>query len=273
MIVKKLDTVDFETIMQCFLKAFDNYFVKMPTEYDYYKKRWKAAKVRFDLSYGMFDNEKLVGFIINGIDLRNGDLVAFNTGTGVIPEYRGLKIVRSIYDYALVDLKKNGITKCSLEVIKENKIAIRAYQSIGFEICKNYKCFKGEVHIDKHDDIELKEVDFNNVDWVKLPNQKIYSWDNDQTSLKEGEYRFFYVLKDNTHQSFFVLNQAKDLLAQFEILERSERSWNNLFYGIMSISKSLRINNVDESLKEKIDILTEIGFSNSIDQYEMELKI
>ena len=97
MIVKHLGHTDFNTIMACFLSAFENYFVKMPTDPKYYKQRWKAAKVNFNLSYGMFDNDKLVGFIINAIDERYGEYIAFNTGTGVIPEYRGQKIVKSIY--------------------------------------------------------------------------------------------------------------------------------------------------------------------------------
>lgn len=58
MIVKPLDTISFETLMICFLEAFENYYVQMPTDHEYYKKRWKAAKVRLDLSYGMFDNGK-----------------------------------------------------------------------------------------------------------------------------------------------------------------------------------------------------------------------
>ncbi len=79
--VKDLRNIDFDELMDCFLIAFENYFVKMPTDRNYYKERWRIAKVNFKLSYGMFDGEKLVGFIINAIDKRNGDLTAFNTGT------------------------------------------------------------------------------------------------------------------------------------------------------------------------------------------------
>lgn len=103
MIVKHLGHTDFNVIMECFLSSFEGYFVKMPTDHDYYKKRWKAAKVNLELSYGMFDDNKLVGFIIYVIDEREGQLIAFNTGTGIIRDYRGKGIVKSIYDYALLD--------------------------------------------------------------------------------------------------------------------------------------------------------------------------
>ena len=140
MVVRHLGDTDFKNIMECFLSAFENYFVKMPTDYNFYKERWKASGVNFNLSYGMFDNDKLVGFIINAIDERQGELTAYNSGTGVIPEYRGKRIVKTIYDFAIPDLMQNGITKCLLEVITENAKAIKSYEGIGFKICKYYKC-------------------------------------------------------------------------------------------------------------------------------------
>ena len=107
MIITHLGHTDFNVIMECFLSSFEGYFVKMPTDYNYYKQRWKAAGVNFELSYGMFDDDKLVGFIIHAIDERGGALTAFNTGTGVIPDYRGKRIVKSIYNYAIPELLKN----------------------------------------------------------------------------------------------------------------------------------------------------------------------
>lgn len=64
MTVKNLEKIEFEIIIACFLEAFENYFVKMPTDVTYYKNRWKLAKVNFKLSYEMFLDGKLIGFII-----------------------------------------------------------------------------------------------------------------------------------------------------------------------------------------------------------------
>ena len=122
MYIKNLSDIDFRVLMGCFLKSFENYFVKMPTDHNYYKERWRIANVKYELSYGMFDQEKLVGFMINGVDVRSGNLIAFNTGTGVLPSHRGLQIVKKLYEYAIPVLKKYGINKCKLEVIKENII-------------------------------------------------------------------------------------------------------------------------------------------------------
>ena len=92
MTVRNLANISFDELLSCFLAAFENYYVQMPTDKSYYKERWRLAKVDYNYSYGMFDKNKLVGFIIHAIDKRNGTLIAFNTGTGVLPSYRGKRL-------------------------------------------------------------------------------------------------------------------------------------------------------------------------------------
>lgn len=271
--VKDLRNIDFDKLMDCFLMAFENYYVKMPIDRNYYRERWKNAKVDFKLSYGMFDEEKLVGFIIHAVDNRNGSLTAFNTGTGVIPEYRGLKIVQSLYEYALPDLKQKGFVNCSLEVITKNEKAIRSYQSIGFEIIKKYKCYHGTIDLENSDAVYLEEINCNKIDWETLPGNDCYSWDNQKESIQGGNFRFFQVLNHNSPESFFAINPENGYLAQFDLLNRDNNGWGRLFSGIKQISSIIKVNNVDERLTKKIDYLNSIGLINSVDQYEMILKI
>lgn len=273
MIVKKLENIDFDTIVACFLKSFENYFVKVPTDKNYYKNRWEMAKVDYALSYGMFDGEILVGFIINAIDNRNGEKIAFNTATGVIADYRGKRIVKSIYDFAIPDLMNNGVAKCSLEVIIENSKAIKTYQRIGFDICKEFNCFSGEIKLNSNEKIELNRVDYNTFDWNKMPNQELYSWDFNSEVLKNGDYEYYQIIKDNSIESYFVVNPKNEYLAQFEILKTTNGCWNRLFRGIKAVSNSIKIINVDTRLKQKIDFINSIGLSNTVNQYEMEMII
>lgn len=273
MIVKSLQNTEFEIIVDCFLKSFENYFVKVPTDKNYYKKRWETAKVNYALSYGMFDGKKLVGFIINAVDIRNGEKIAFNTGTGVIPEYRGKRITKAIYDFAIPDLKINGVTKCSLEVITENIKAIKSYQSTGFEICKTFNCFSGEIKLNSTEQFQLIKVDYNTFDWHKLPNQQLYSWDFKSEIIKNGDYEYYQLLKDNWVESYFVINLKNEYVAQFEILKESDGCFNRLFQGIQKVSNSVKIINVDTRLKEKIDFINSIGLTNTVNQFEMEMKL
>ncbi|WP_375563163.1 GNAT family N-acetyltransferase [Bernardetia sp. OM2101] len=279
--IRNLSEINFDTLIDCFLLSFENYFVKMPTDADYYKQRWQTAKVDYRLSYGMFDDEKLVGFIIHAIDERNSKKTAYNTGTGVIPSHRGQKIIPSIYEYAIADLRKNGIEKSVLEVITENKKAIKTYQHVGFELTKQYKCFTGELKLENQfrdiTNFELKKVNYSDINWSELPNQNAYSWDNHFKIIKNGNYEYYQVWTNERLESFFVINPKNGYIAQFEILKYNQMSKNQvfqrLFYNINTIIPFIKINNIDTKLQDKIDFLGSIGIENVIDQYEMEMNL
>ena len=273
MTIKYLGNTDFELVLESFLLAFQNYFVAVPTDGNYYKERWKAAKVDFNFSYGMFDGEKLVGFVIHAIDQRDGKLTAFNTGTGVIPEYRGRKITQSIYKYALNDLRRIGVTHCALEVITKNERAIRSYMGIGFKTYRTYQCFKGTIDPKNRETVILKGVELEKVDWASLPNQDFYSWDHQKESILGSKYKFFQVMTHTSPESFFIIHPDTGYLVQFDVLNENEDAWNRLFSGIRQISSTIKTNNVDERLTHKLEQLNSIGLVNTIDQYEMRMEI
>lgn len=273
MTIRSLENIPFNTIIACFLKAFENYYVEMPNDPNYYKKRWSEAKVNFKLSYGMFENNKLIAFIIHAIDSRGEVLTAFNTGTGVIPEYRGKRIVKEIYTYALKDLKRHGIQRSTLEVITKNTKAIRSYESVGFNIVKNYSCYSGEIKESKSDPVSVLKVEMEQFDWSSLPNQSCYSWDFQKETIVGGDSDVYQILNNDVVESYFIINLEKQMLLQFDVLYDSSKSWENLFQGIRKISKSIRVINVDSRLKEKLHHIKKEGLKNTVNQYEMKLEL
>ncbi len=244
----------------------------MPTDIDYYRHRWAAAKVQFDQSYGMFNNDELVGFILHGIDRRHGHHIAFNAGTGVLPQFRGLRMVQALYDTALPQLKVRGITQCRLEVIQENAAALTAYQRVGFAICKHYRCYEGAPGSSAQK-VELIRVPFSDIDWGALPHQELYSWDNHRNSIRPANFHYYYVLNDGVPCAYFAINAPGSYVAQFDVLDENATSWDNLFGAIGQLSQHIKINNVDEQLTDKIQQLHSRGFVNTVNQYEMELTL
>src|SRR5687768_6451246 len=119
--IKSLENTPLAEIAACFNLAFSDYFVKFAATEEYLKNRWRANSVDYSLSFGAFENGKLVAFIIHGIDKLNGKKTAYNAGTGVIPEFRGQKLVAQLYDFALSRLKAAGILQSTLEVITQNQ--------------------------------------------------------------------------------------------------------------------------------------------------------
>lgn len=273
MTVKSLENIEFEKLIECFLLAFTNYYVDMPQSAEYYKKRWSHTKVDLKLSYGMFDGENLVGFIINGIDMRNGFLTAYNAGTGVLPDYRKRKIINKIYDHAIPLMKAKGIKKCLLEVITKNEIAIRSYKNIGFEISRTLKCFSGELDTIHFKD-QLIEKPMTEIEFTTLPNQQYYSWDHHKNSIiSNTDYKYYQIEKQAKPIAYFIINDSTGQLAQFDIFDNKLSHWGTLFSGIQRISKQLKINNIDNQLHNKINTLQSLALDNKIDQYEMVMYI
>lgn len=273
MTVRKLSHLSLDEILEAFYLAFENYFVKMPTERAYYEARWKAAKVDFSLSYGMFDNNKLVGFIIHAIDNRAGRPTAFNTGTGVIPKYRRRKITKAIYDYALKDLYQNEILHSTLEVITQNDYAVRAYKGVGFRIIKNFECYAGKINMENTEQYDLREISSREFRWSTLPNQEYYSWDFQKETIIEGSYKYYQVWKNGILDSYFIINPSNSYIGQCDVLNNEDKSWERLFSAIKQVSEKVKIINVDDRLKDKLNIIERAGLENTVNQYEMELDI
>ena len=267
--IRNLANTDIKTIVECMAECFKNYFVKIPNDVDFWDKRYKAARVDYNLSFGAFDGDDLVAFIINGIDVHNEEKTAFNTGTGVLEAYRGQKLVDQIYSFALPILRENGITKCMLEVIEQNDVAVRVYERIGFQKDRFLRCFSGEL-IDKENNTTIQEVDTAIIKDSIAEYQSFYAWDNAIASIvKGGEMFKSYLIKDydESEIGYFVINKFTNALIQIEAYQAQD--WDRIIGATKKVIPSIRINNVDNNREECIDALKKAGLENHINQFEM----
>jgi len=268
--IRNLSNTKLSTIIDCLLIAFEGYFVQMPSDLNYWKSRFKGARVDFSLSYGVFQKDKLVAFIINGIDESNGLLTAFNTGTGVIPAFRGQQLVDKMYAHAIPILKNKGVQQCSLEVIQANARAIRVYERIGFKVDRSLKCFKGTID-NPIDQVSIQQVDFHALVKQGKPEHNLYSWDHSKEAI----------LKSGTDYQTYVVNRAKKTVGYFSIkesgylgqFEAADQDFHFLMNGIKLINPAIRINNVDATRTTLISNLIAAGLENTIDQFEMSMRI
>jgi ribosomal protein S18 acetylase RimI-like enzyme len=269
--IKNLESVQLSEIVDCMLIAFEGYFVQMPSDLEYWANRYRGARVDFSLSYGMFDEGKLVGFIINGVDWQDGHLTAFNTGTGVIPSHRGLKVVDQLYEFAFPEMKEKSVTKCALEVIQDNSRAIRVYERIGFSIEKDLRCFRGNWNVSGGNTI-IESVNFDEVTAKNSDFQRFYSWDNinQAIAINPSIFEHFFI-KNNQNEllGYCSLQPKTNSIAQIEIFENEPKNWQKLFETIQKIAPSVRIINVNGERKTFISEILKAGLENHIDQFEM----
>jgi ribosomal protein S18 acetylase RimI-like enzyme len=285
MIIANLTSTNLSEITRSFNAAFSDYIIQFTATEEYLENRWEAAGVNFNLSFGAFINGKLVGFIIHGIDNWNGLKTAFNVGTGVIPEHRGKKIVKKLYNYALPILKSHGIEQCRLEVIQNNEKAVKAYKRVGFKeerelLGFTYKCNQIQYEIAPVRQIQLKiKNDIMNIDWNKVKAFWDFepSWENSISCLmrKFENYQFLGLLRKESLIGYAIINPKTGYIPQFALAEkeRCKGYAYYLFQKLTLISNQLAVINVDKQSLDTLSFLKSFGFKEFVSQFEMEKKL
>ena len=279
MYIQSLENTSMDQITQCFNQAFANYFVPFNATPAYLKRRWQATGVDLSLSFGVFEGQQLGGFIINAIDQWRGHLSAFNAATGVIPEFRGQRLVKKMYEKAIPRLQNTGVKQICLEVICENEKAIKAYQSVGMKIGRRLRCFAGEISISGA--IQAK---------VKVEKQMIAQWEVYQTfwdfepsweqfnpcvERAREAYTIYELHQDEQCLGYAIINPQNGSIRQFAIHPDHRRRGLGklLFYHLSKVRPKLSLNNIDDRSEATCTFLEQLGFDNPINQYEMSGRI
>lgn len=274
--IKNLSSTSLSDIVGCLTANFEGYFVQLPDDVGYWEKRYANARVDYSLSFGAFDNEKLVAFIINCIDSINGQKTAYNTGTGVLPAYRGQKLVDQLYNHAIPLLKAKGVEQLSLEVIQKNEKAIAVYKRLGFDISHDLPCFIGKINLPAKEDIEVKEVGYKAALPYIQETTNYYSWDFNIQAIKtaRAQWRYFTVNEQGNYLGYFILNPTGNTIVQLELDKGlGNGHWKTLLHAISTISPEVRVINVDANRTTLIATLLQAALENHIDQYQMERAI
>jgi ribosomal protein S18 acetylase RimI-like enzyme len=133
-----------------FLEAFADYAMDSSgTTEERLFLRMKKNSVDYDVSPGLYIEDRLVGFTLIGIDTWEDRLTAYDAGTGIVPDFRKQGWARKMFKHALPTLREKGVERFVLEVLQQNEPAIKAYRKSGFEVARELKCFVGQT-----DDLE-----------------------------------------------------------------------------------------------------------------------
>lgn len=137
--IKSLETLSFESLFIAFNKAFSDYEKQIDSE----ELRIMLSRRGFvpTLSFGIFEDDKLISFTLNGIGVFNGEKTAYDTGTGTIKEYRGEGLASKIFLDSLPFLKKAGVSQYLLEVLQHNTSAVSVYKKLGFDVSREFNYF------------------------------------------------------------------------------------------------------------------------------------
>ncbi len=276
--IARLSQVSHSDIHAAFLRAFSDYQIPVKETLEEMAVENRQRGIDYDASFGAFaDNGELVGFLFCGVRNDEGALYYYDGGTAIIPEWRGRGIGGLLLDTVLPDAKSRGAYDFILEVIQDNVNARKLYESRGFSISRNLRCYKKSLK-----DIPLMES-FSYT--IKTPEMDEYrevskslslpyipSWQNTNASvLSIFEHLITRVLSHGGKPvGYFVLNPQTGHILQMSALGGSPSIYSELMSLVRTctMADSVKFINIDES-STFITFLEENGWDRYIDQYEM----
>nr|WP_303776793.1 GNAT family N-acetyltransferase [Bacteroides intestinalis] len=137
--IKSLNNICLDELFEAFEQAFADYEVQLSKVElsTMLKRRGFDPKV----SFGAFDENKLVSFTCNGIGNYYGKPTAYDTGTGTLKDWQGKGLATRVFEYSIPHLKKLGIEEYLLEVLQYNTGALSVYRKLGFEVTREFYYF------------------------------------------------------------------------------------------------------------------------------------
>ncbi|MGH1385186.1 GNAT family N-acetyltransferase [Kordia sp.] len=269
--IKSLENTPIREIVLTLNFAFSDYFVPINFTEEYVNERWTASGVDYSLSFGVFDKDKLVGFIIHAINNYGETKVAYNASTGVIPSHRRQGLLTKLYSKAITALQINGIQKSTLECITKNERAILAYQKVGFTIDRQYKLYKfdwKQIEIKSEFEVNVN-TDFLFDDFKQLQNY-FPSIENQDHCLEKYKENLISIAVFDAEEIVAYLIFHKNS-KRIHRLGAKDNNWNIfgeiLFSGLPT--GNYNIINVDTVNSTIHDFFKKMNFDNYIDQYDM----
>ena len=276
---------DFASLHTTFANAFADYFVEFSLSTDQFRNHLRDNGVQLALSVGAFDDDEMVGLLLNGIDDWQGHLTAYDAGTGVVPSHRGRGIAGDMLRFAIPTLQAQGVRGCLLEVIQENEAAIRVYRKLGFTETRPLTCVTLLADRPLPQPLPSAWLGIRPIrqpDWTYLQTFWDWqpAWQNSIASI--GRMRRQNVIlgafEGDTCVGYGVILPQSGRISQLAVAQshRGRGIATQLLHAFREEAGPdvpLSMINIDGSAKETLAFFVARGFAQTISQYEMVLDI
>jgi len=270
---------DLGQMHRSFVEAFSNYQVNMKMSREAFEDRMLyKLNINFDLSPAVFSGDKLVGFIFQTINEYEGQLAAYNGGTGVIPGYLGQGLTAKLYDFIMPQLKTEGVEKCVLEVLMDNDQAIKAYTKSGFIKTKTFQCLMlkdGFLKSGLDTSISVKEVrDFSIEEYLALGDTKPSMLDQlAQVKYHLAKETILECRNADEIEGYIIFQPKNGRITQLAVNKKQRRKGIGTALVsrayLLSESKKMSILNIESENEGIISFFENLGFSKDLKQFEM----
>ncbi|PCJ65293.1 MAG: GNAT family N-acetyltransferase [Bacteroidetes bacterium] len=277
--IKTLSNINEKVILETFNLSFSDYFVPLQLTEEQFLSKLKVDKIDLNLSVGVFENNKLIAFMLHGVDNVNESKVIYNGGTGVLPKNRGQNLTSKMYQFILPLLKQQHVDYLQLEVILQNTPAITSYKKSGFEITRELLCYRGALKkLDSNPSIEVKLL--TNYNWKLLEsfwdispswqNSKKVTGEQKDINISLGAY-----LEDKLigYAIYDPMNKRLQQIAVDKEYRRQKIATTLVNFLTENKGNKLSVINVDKRSEASNSFLSKIGLKNYINQVEMKFEL
>lgn len=277
--IKTLSNTSNKEILNCFNLSFSDYSIPFKLNLDQLETKITTENVNKEISIGAFRKHKLISFVLHG-DRKIGEIrKAYNAGTGVIPAERGNALTKRMYDYILPKIQREGFDEVVLEVISNNKPAIKSYEKIGFKPARHLSCYHGEPFIKNiNKELKIRQIERANFEELCQIGEIEPTWQNSKETIINlgNDALCFLAYLGKILCGYAVVNSSNNRILQIAVKRemRNNLIGSSMLYHIKNtISKSISIINVDSNYNSILKFLESRNLSKSLTQEEMKLKI
>jgi len=275
-----LSETDLPIIHQAFQEAFSDYLITFQLTPAQLERHVALNGVDLNYSVGCFDDDRMVGFTMNGFGEWQEKSTIYDAGTGVVPDYRGRGLSRKMFDLIFPMCEQRGIEQCLLEVITKNEPALKLYRDLGFEPVRNLLLFEIKDLIRTadgvSDGVEIHEI--KTPDWEQLRTfwDGETSWQNSIDAVRRSRdvKKILGAYLGGECVGYIIFSTNLGRIAQMAVSRdhRCRGIGSALLLAVQENgreSDSIQVVNVDDSLTDAVQFFFNRGFQEILNQYEM----
>ncbi len=266
---------------EAFLQAFSDYQVPMNMSLETFERKLKRNGFKSEVSAGAFEHGRLVGFVLNGVREWAGEKTIYDTGTGVVPEFRGARIGSRLLNLVNELCVRNNISVYQLEVIQDNVGAVNLYKKQGFQVKRSLNCYRlseklaGLSTNTRWKLYQAEKMDKELWNLAKSFWDYIPSWQNGEDAVCAVEDSFGYTLVEleGVLIGYGIVDKVTGDIAQLAVDCHYRRRGiaTAILQDLQSQTQNsgLTVINVDERDESLNAFLKQMGFQVYVTQYEM----
>lgn len=269
--------IELADIHTAFVDAFSEYEVPMEMPIARLQAMLTTRDYRPDLSTVCLVDGRIVGFVLVGGRLIDGQLHTYDCATGVIRAFQKQKIGSQLLPLALERVRVAGAKRFVLEVLEHNTAAQSLYTKHGFGITRSLRCYQTTL-----ENLHLTDVDVANqpaalaaIDQVAY-NSFVPTWQNSLASYRHAPdaYHVVAIQHIDAVVAYGIVHRESGSILQMGVHPAHREA--GLFAPLVEQlaqavgTRQLRIVNIEADSWLDRQFMTH-GWQNFVNQYEMAL--